>query len=278
VRKLLEIETMLSQRLAAHGLGLAICGYNPGRDGFVYDPPLNPWEQQLRRGEISYQGSHIANVTYGPDVNLSQAGWSEAQCLDAARKLNFYSPYVVPFSFSSPYAAGLAWGGRSKRTKERAGQRPAVKAYLRESSLTRGDLQSSLLYPARSEYEHGRLEFKAFDAIPSAELLSACAQLLVGICLDEQLRGRSEQTDLTLYRRAAVHAFDDAEIRQGAAEVLRCAERALLHSGGGDRALTLLTHMLESRTTPADSLLLEGPHTGKLYWAGGLTGESHVKR
>jgi len=272
VSELLELETLLSERLAPHGLGLAINSYNPVRAGYVHEPPLNEWERRLRRSEPSYDGSLVSTLTYGPDVNLSVPDWDELRSLDAARKLHAYSPYIVPFSFSSPYYAGQPWGGVSKRTWERAGHRPVVKLYFDMQRSGQLGLRSSLVHEARSAYEHGRIEFKTFDAMPSAELLTACAQVLAGICLDDQLPLRGEVADVSLYRRAALRGFDDDEVRAGASEVLEHAERALTRSGQSDAALAFepLWNMLDARRTPADELLALTPHRTRLYWPGGL--------
>ena len=45
------------------------------------------------------------------------------------------------------------------------------------------------------------------------------------MCLAEDLTGRSEQSDVALYRRAALAGFDDAAIRDGAGEVLKMCIR-----------------------------------------------------
>ena len=127
LQRLLAIETKLSAALARHGLGLAIAAFNPVRAPYAYDPPLNAWEAAMRAEHRAYDGSHISTLSYGPDINLSMPGWSNAQCLDATRKLQHYAPWIVPFSFASPFAHGRRWPGWSKRTHERAPLRPAVK-------------------------------------------------------------------------------------------------------------------------------------------------------
>ncbi|MEY4578956.1 MAG: hypothetical protein RL701_3659 [Pseudomonadota bacterium] len=271
VRSLVELEAALSERLAQHGLGLAINSYHPVHVGYAHDPPLNAWEQRLRRSEPSYDGSLVSTLTYGPDINLSFAGWTAAQCLDAARKLEAYGPYIVPFSFSSPYYAGALWGGVSKRTWERAGQRPVVKLYLDEKQAYLG-ASSRLVHEARSAHEHGRIEFKAFDVLPSVTLLTACTQLLVGVCLDEQLPERTETADVALYRRAALHGFADPAVYAGAATLLERATAALLRCEGAESASTLepLVALLAQRSSPAASLIALHAQTGRLYWPYGL--------
>ncbi|QQE89007.1 glutamate--cysteine ligase [Azotobacter chroococcum] len=265
---LLDIERQLAARLGRDGLGLAIAGFDPLRTQYGYTPPLNAFEQRLRAGDREYQGMELSMLTYGPDLNLSLPDWSTKRNLDAARKLNHYAPYIVPFSFSSPYCAGRPWHGWSRRTWLRCDQRPAVKLFLGLEEYAEQAGRSPLLRPARLAREAGRIEFKAFDAMPSVELLAACCHLLTGICLANNLRGRSETPDVALYRRAALHAFDDAEIRNGARAALYAAAEALDRAGNSAavEGLAPLARLLSSRSTPAHALRA----SGRLFHAGGL--------
>lgn len=272
VLRLLDIERQLSGCLAAHGLGLGIAGFNPVRDAYAFEPPLNAWEQALRQRHRAYDGSLVSTLSYGPDINLSVPGWSPQRNLQAARKLNAYAPYLVPFSFSSPFFAGQPWQGCSKRTWERAPLRPAVKLYLDASSLSDLGEQSQLVYPARLAHEDGRLEFKAFDAFVSTDLLLACSYLLVGVCLDDELPRRSESPDLDLYRRAALAGLRDPMIHDGARELLTRVRFALIRDGQGDAADALepLESLMSRRSTPADALRADGLRSGRLYYRTGL--------
>jgi len=277
VQELLDLERALRVRLAEHDLDLAICSYHPQRARYVHEPPLNAWEQRLRGEEREYDGSLVSTLTFGPDINLSMPGWDVARVLSAARKLNAYAPYIVPFSFNSPYYAGARWPGWSKRTYERAGQRPVVKVYIDPDAAAAAGVRSSFLHEARSVHEHGRIEFKPFDAVPSARLLTACAQLLVGLCLDEQLPERSEDADVALYRHIAAQGFADDQVVARARELLECAQAALerhaadVGNGGGDKDpaqdLEPLRLLLQQRQTPAHALL-NSAHP--MFWPGGL--------
>ncbi|MGV6473042.1 glutamate-cysteine ligase family protein [Azotobacter vinelandii] len=265
---LLDIERQLAARLERDGLGLAIAGFDPLRTRYGYQPPLNAFERRLRAGDREYEGMELSMLTYGPDLNLSLPDWSTRRNLDAARKLNYYAPYIVPFSFSSPYCAGQPWHGWSRRTWLRCEQRPAVKLFLGLEEYAEQAERSPLLRPARLAREAGRIEFKAFDAMPSVELLAACCHLLTGICLANNLRGRSETPDVALYRRAALHAFDDTEIRNGARAALYAAAEALDRAGNETAVAGLapLARLLSSRSTPAHDLLAND----RLFHPGGL--------
>ena len=268
LEQLLATEQQLIARLNQYGLGLAIAGLNPRHERYAFIPPLNPFEQQLRAEDHEYDGMEVSTLTFGPDINLSLAGWDDARNLDAARKLNYYAPYIVPFSFSSPFWAEQPWAGWSRRTWVRSTCRPIVKTFVAPEVLAACVQPSPLLRPARIAVEEGRIEFKAFDAMPSLALLSACCYLLIGLCLDEQLSGRSEQADLELFRRAAWHGFDDPDLYTGAQKILASAQYALVHAGlrEGSAALTVLEQALMHRVTPAHAMRASGQH----YHLGGL--------
>lgn len=264
---LLDIERQLTLTLSEYDLSLGIAALNPQHERYTFDPPLNEYERRTRAEDRDFTGNDIATLTLGPDLNLAVAGWNWQRNLDAARKLNFYAPYMVPFTFDSPWYAGVAWAGWSRRTWMRCGCRPAVRVYAEPDNVAAVQA-SPLSRPARLPKEVGRIEFKAFDAAPSAALLTACTHLLAGLCLDESLPGRSEVADVDLYRLAALHAFDDPQIAHGAQRVLQASETALQRAGLPNAAaeLTPLWQALHERLTPAHVLRDSGHH----YWPGGL--------
>ena len=77
---------------------------------------------------MPFAPTNYAMLTYGPDLNISVAGLSCERVIDIGRKLTYYSPYIVPFSYSSPFYQGCLWQGLSVRTFLRTGRRPAVMA------------------------------------------------------------------------------------------------------------------------------------------------------
>lgn len=263
-----DIEHQLKLTLHKHKLGLAISGFNPELAEYHYEPPLNQWEKTLREQHPEYAASHISTLSYGPDINLSFADLSIEKSLDITRKLTFYGPYIVPFSFSSPFAAGTRWQGLSKRTYERGGLRPTCKLFADAAEKP----DSPVVYSARIPTEHGRIEFKAFDAIPTAELLEACCYLLIGICLDHQLDERANSPDHFLYQRSAISGFSDNLICDTAIEVLNKSRIALIQHGEqqGARALSLLGNMLATRRTPSHDLIEHYQRSGQMYYAGGF--------
>ncbi|NJL46808.1 MAG: hypothetical protein HC929_04000 [Leptolyngbyaceae cyanobacterium SM2_5_2] len=145
------------------------------------------------------------------------------ELIDISQKLTYYSPFIVPFSFSAPVADGQLWTGLSRRTYVRTGKRPAVLIFV--DPATPADrlprpTQPSLVKLARTATEIGRIEFKAFDTCGDFALYGALFVLLKGLILDQTLPGRAWVPDRSLHQRAALKGFADATIAAGAEQVL----------------------------------------------------------
>lgn len=265
---LIEIERELASRLGDHGLGLAIAGFNPQRSEYRLTPPLNAFERAQRGDNPSFEAPAVTTLSYGPDINLSNPAWSAAQTIAITRRLNHYSPFIVPFSFSSPFFAGAPWYGLSKRTFERSRFRPSARVFVAPGAQS----GSRLALPARQPSEIGRIEFKAFDAVPCLKRLKACAALVAGIALADDLDGASETWSTALHQKAALFGFDDDEIRCSAARVLEAAANALARFGeqdSVDAVLTLACPLADHRT-PAHQMIQHYLATGQMVRKGGF--------
>jgi Glutamate-cysteine ligase family 2(GCS2) len=212
----------LAAELAPRGLATCAIGFNPLRSEYVIDPPLGEWERAHRTGSPEERTAHLHMVTYGPDLNLSADG---LDVLDSARKLTYYSPWIVPLSFSSPFRDGAPWGGLSARTHLRTGARPAALAFLGPDA-PQIPSDPSLTQPARLPAEIGRLEFKAFDAIGDLALYGELFSLLTGLVLDETLHGRATTPDAAAHRHVAAAGLTDDAVHRETGALLAAAERA----------------------------------------------------
>ncbi|KAM3104787.1 glutamate--cysteine ligase [Phormidesmis sp. 146-33] len=235
------------------GFTPVLVSFNPFHTSFSPDPPLNEYEIQRRKASPEKQTANIPMLTYGPDLNLSRVGLSTIRLIDIGKKLTFYSPYLVPFSFSSPFRGGSCWRGLSARTFERTGARPSVMVFLeRQQDLIKST--PSLTKIARLAAEVGRIEFKAFDSCDDFGLYAALLALLKGLILEDSLTGRATIPDAKLHQQAAIAGFDSPEILLPAIQVLNAAEAAL----EGDRDVDLLIPLrksLENQKTPAHRLI-----------------------
>jgi hypothetical protein len=246
---------LLKQAAVKRGFFPVCASLNPVLKQFLLSPPLNDFEIRMGTELPEIMTADIAMTTYGPDFNFSLEGATDAQIIDIGRKLTFYSPFIVPFSFSSPYCEGKLWDGFSYRTYLRTGHRPAAMVFIRdETNLLK--TSPSLTNLHRIPAEAGRIEFKAFDAGNDLNLYAAQFALLKGIGLDRTLEGRSTVPDSQMHKLSAREGFHNAHIFAEARRVLQAAENAL---GADADALYLapLKEMLERRTVPADFLISE---------------------
>ncbi len=192
-------------------------------------------------------------LTYGPDLNISVAGLSTEGVIDIGRKLTYYSPYIVPFSYSSPFYQGTLWSGLSVRTFIRTGKRPAVMVFVekREQLI---DSVPSLTKIARIPAEVGRIEFKAFDSCDDLTIYAGLLALLKGLVLDKTLLCRATIPDADKHQISAKEGFDNQDILATARLVLQASEIALADDSDV-QLLTPLKVMLQKRETPAHKLI-----------------------
>ncbi len=243
----------LSAEAARSGFRIATIGFNPWRDSYPIEPPLNAWEREHRQDSPEDRSAHVHMTTYGPDLNLSWEWLGPDRLVDAGAKLTFYSPYIVPFSFSSPFARGGLWGGLSRRTYVRTGVRPAAMVFLADHTRLL-DTDPSLTQPARIPAEDGRIEFKAFDPCPDLALYAELLTLLTGLLIDDTLPGRRLTPDAGLHQVAARAGHRHPYIRAGAERVLRAVRRVL--PGAGDQArLDSLCQRLDAASCPARDMI-----------------------
>jgi Glutamate-cysteine ligase family 2(GCS2) len=244
----------LDAAAARHGLGVTAIGFNPVRSEYRVEPVFNAWERVHRLLSPEERTAHLHMTTYGPDLNLSWASSTPDDLVDAARKLTALSPYLVPFSFSSPFRDGRPWGGLSARTYVRTGPRPAVLAFLADG-VPQIPADPSLTQPARLPAEVGRLEFKAFDACPDPVLYGELLSLLTGLVLDPTLPQRRTTPDAALHRRAACAGYADPGLRAGAEAALDAAAAAVVDRPADAARLASLRARFDRGECPAHEML-----------------------
>jgi gamma-glutamyl:cysteine ligase YbdK (ATP-grasp superfamily) len=253
IAELAESFELLRQVASQHGFTPVLISFNPHHATYTPHPALNEYEIQRRQSSPEKQTANIPMLTYGPDLNLSIAGLTAQQLIDRAQKLTFYSPYIVPFSFSSPFDQEKLWQGLSKRTYTRTGARPAAMVFLEH----RKDLIAStpsLTKLARIPAEIGRIEFKAFDSCDDFRLYASLLALLKGLILDHSLTGRASIPDRELHQISAVHGFEQPAIRAGAIQALQAA-RTALEEDLDQHLLNPLATLIEHPAAPAHRLI-----------------------
>ncbi len=253
LNELVQSYRLLAGRLAAHGLGPAWISFNPIHPVFNPVPPLNSFEKKMRLESPEAETAVIAQLTFGPDLSLSFPDFDDRRLIDAGKKLTYYSPFLLPFSYSSPFSDNALWDGLSKRTFVRTGVRPAVMVFLYDGKNMVAS-RPSLTQASRVPFEAGRIEFKAFDTCRDVRLYKALFLLLWGLILDETLEGRAMVPDRNLHQHSARAGFNDPEIKKEAQKVLLAAQQAL--QGIQDPApLGMLETMLDANRTPVHDLV-----------------------
>jgi hypothetical protein len=253
LEELAESYRTLAPHLAARGFRTTWISFHPMKTCFVPDPPLNCFERRMREDSPEAQTAVIAELTRGPDLSFSFPEFDDAALIDAAMKLTYYSPCILPFSFSSPFFDGALWKGLSIRTFKRTGPRPVVMVFLHDNA-NQIAVSPSLTQPARVPFEAGRIEFKAFDTCRDIALYRSLFALLQGIVLDKTLPGRALTPDAREHQRSAQFGFEDEKIRGGSLEVLAAARGGL---GNAPEAghLDRLDEMLHCNAVPAHDLI-----------------------
>jgi hypothetical protein len=253
-----ELRAALAAELRARDWSLNAIGFNPLTAS--YAPDYGEWERAFHRSHFEHGFPEVSTLSYGPDLNFSRAGGTPDAVLETVRRLTWYSPFLVPFSFSSPFAEGAPWDGLSYRTWKRTGPRPAALAHLA------GGGAHPLVKKADPPSHHLRIEFKAFDMVADDRLLGELFRLVLGVALapEEALPGRADLPDAALHRRAARLGFDDPEVLGEAQRIVGIAADALRDSGQG-AAFPLLEGMLATRRTPAHAMRDAFARTGAFF-------------
>lgn len=246
-----------------YGYRAVLTSLNPYQQEYVPDPVLNEFEIAQRQSPEE-QTAYIHMLTYGPDISLSHPDLGAEGAIDLGKKLTYYSPFIVPFSFSSPFFGGDLWGGYSRRTYYRTGMRPAALVFVGNDSEITPSFPT-LTDKARIPAEVGRVEFKAFDCPRDVRGFEALGMLLLGLSLDDTLPGRVLVPNGEAHRLSASRAFDAPEILTGSNEVLIAARRAL--PAEMRTVLDPLFGMLEDRETPAHAMIARYEATGSLLEA-----------
>jgi hypothetical protein len=262
IAELNQSYNLLRQAAQSFGFSPVLVSFNPYQTVYEPQPPLNAYELSELQEAPEEQTVNIYMVTYGPDLNISVTDLPTAAVIDIGKKLTYYSPYIIPFSYSSPFYNGILWDGLSVRTFIRNGKRPATRVFVKNTDELIPS-SPSLTKIARIPAEVGRIEFKAFDTCSDFSLYAALLTLLKGLILDQTLLGRATTPDSSLFQLSAKEAFDNEGIYAIATQILTAAELALVNDPDIN-LLKPLKNLLEKRETPAHQIIREFQHSGSI--------------
>ncbi|MCK5919116.1 MAG: glutamate--cysteine ligase [Cocleimonas sp.] len=263
INELNESYQLLIEAIAPYDLTPVSISFNPIQKEFLPTPPLSNFEIKRRLSSPEKQTADIPMMSYGPDLSLSALGMSVEKMIDVAKKLTYYSPWIVPFSFSSPFYENKLWDGLSVRTWHRTGARPAVMVFLPEGA-TQIQSTPSLTQVARVKAEEGRIEFKAFDSCADFDLYASLLTLLKGLILDTTLERRAVVPDEKEHKYVALHGFNDKDIHDTAVVVLEAAYSALIEPYDKRRLEPLFLMLDKTIMTQAEVMKQRYEKTGSL--------------
>ncbi|WP_294957187.1 glutamate-cysteine ligase family protein [Sulfurovum sp.] len=219
VKEFTESYTRLTNIATSFGLYPLLTGVNPYKTSVLLHRPLNQKELTLRTKEwltIALDSM----LVHGLQVNISMDHLSKEELEDLVHKLNYYVPYMIPFSFSSPFYNGDVFEGLSYRIFFRAGTRGLARLQKRKGVDV--------------------IEFGGFDACGSARLLRSLLLLFKGVLVDTTLTKRALAQNVEQVKRSSLKGFEDEEIKEEGRLVLNAAKVALGEEG---KALELLETM-----------------------------------
>lgn len=202
------------------GLSPVLTSRHPFKTSLALDSRLSAGESRVRtKQELAV--ALRAMLGHGLHVNVSLGDFTAEKMLDLLAKVNYYTPVLIPWSFSSPFYQGKAFDGLCSRNYFRAEYRRMADVRERQGIQV--------------------LEFRGFDACADTRLLEALLILFCGFLLDESLPGKLPEQDPERLKRSSIKGFDDPSIREEGWLVLRAAQAVL---GDAGEPLKLLESML----------------------------------
>ncbi|GHO49519.1 glutamate-cysteine ligase family protein [Ktedonospora formicarum] len=244
------------------GFTPVLTSFHPYRSEVEPLVPFNAYERATLQRSAGERAALLALLTFGPDLNIAYQGLSEEAALDVGMKFMYYSPYILPFSYSSPFWCGEPWNGFSVRTAQRTGRRAIVNVFLSPDSRLR-ERFPGIIKSARIPGEVGRIEFKACDSCDQFSLYAGLLALLKGLLIDTTLPGRALEPDIALHQHSARFGLDNATIAAGSRLVVDAAQRAL-DTDADALYLAPLLAMLHHYEPPARRLLASFSANGSI--------------
>lgn len=243
VGEFIQSYRLMATAAAEFGLAPVLTSHHPFRSDVVWPRPLNQTERTLR-DETRLAIATNAMLAHGMHVNVSLEDHGELQLEDLRQKLNGYLHFMVPFSFSSPFTNGTAFGGLSWRNHKRAEGRQLVQLEERKGLFL--------------------IQFRGYDACGDDALLRALLVLFRAVLLSPRLRDRAPRQNAEAIRRAAMLGFADPAIRAGAGEILAAARQVVADEKD---ALELLGGMLAMNDSYAARMKADHARDGDIMTA-----------
>lgn len=230
IKDFINSYTYLMLSAEKFGFSPLLTSLHPFKNSVHFNEPLNKTEMALRT-EDELNIATNALLWHGIHINVSMSNTSKEQMMDLLQKVNYYVPYIIPFSFSSPFYNGKVFDGLSYRTYRKAKTRKVIQLQNRKGVDV--------------------LEFRGYDSCGDARLLKSLLLLYKGLLLDKTLTKRALFQDPELLKRSALQGFEDKTIQNEGLNVLEAAKSALQDEG---KALQMLENMLYTNDSYASRM------------------------
>jgi len=212
---------------AGAGLRPVLTSRHPFKTALAVHARVDPVERAVR-SEAALALAIRAMFTHGMHVTVSLEGWSLERMARLAEKINYYTPALIPWSFSSPFYRGRLFEGLCSRNYYRAESRRLTDVHLRRGGPV--------------------LEFRGFDACGDARLLQAVLTMYRGFLLDDTLQGQAAAQDPERLKRSCLDGFADPALRAEGLAVLAAARAA---NGKDHESFALLESLLQDNDSYA---------------------------
>ena len=225
------------------GLSPLEVSYHPFKNFIALQTPLNSFEIDLRKKSNALSADIALNAMlwHSIQINVSIDNSTTKQMTNLVQKINYYAPFIIPFSFSSPFCNGEPFKGLSYRSYVRSSMRQIVKLQKRN--------------------EIDVIEFMGFDTFYNLSLFKALLLLFKGLLIDTTLTKRALSRDIEYLQRSALKGFEDEAIKQEGIAVFSAAKAALKEEGA---ALQHLETMLQTNDSYAARMKRTYQETGDI--------------
>ena len=217
--------TQIMESAASFGLYPILTSCHPYKMLDTFQQSLNKTEMTLRTDERLAR-VYRSMLLHGLHVNISISDLSKEQMMDLVHKVNYYAPFIIPFSFSSSFYNAEIFEGLSFRNYSRVGIRNLARLQNRKGVDV--------------------LEFAGFDSCGDTQLLKLLLLLFKGLLLDKTLNKRALSQDAELLKRSALQGFEDKTIKKEGLTVLNAAKAALKEEGNALEDLETMLHTNDS--------------------------------
>lgn len=166
-------------------------------------PFKKEFNKKIKNHQRSKEELNIAKnsmLTFGMHLNISIDNLKQEEFMDVIQKLNYYLPFIIPFTFSSVFLNNQKFEGLSYRNYKRAKTRDLINIKKIKGKNI--------------------IEFRAFDSISNKNLQSSILYLIKDIILNKKLDKRLEKQDSVLIIKSSLYGFENIEIKEGILNII----------------------------------------------------------